>query len=176
MRKPIVCCVTDRKSAGAPASVDGVVRSIQEAVGAGVDWVQIREKDLQGGKLLELARKAVRIAGARTRVVVNDRLDVALAAGAGGVHLGGESLEPGELARWLRAKGDAPEDFLSTLNSVALRGFRVTRKSEFSSVRGRCERAGAAKASPISVEKTTALTRPPFAWRCAWREGACDGW
>ena len=51
---------------------------------AGRDEVQIREKDLDGGALLALVHAAVR---AGVRVVVNDRVDVALAAGAFGVHL-----------------------------------------------------------------------------------------
>ncbi len=54
----------------------------------GVDWIQVREKDLPTRDLLELARAAsacVRPYG--TRLLVNARLDVALAAGAHGVHL-----------------------------------------------------------------------------------------
>ena len=58
------------------------------AVAAGVDRVQLREKDLNGGPLLRLAaelRSICRDGGAE--LVVNDRLDVALAAGADGVQL-----------------------------------------------------------------------------------------
>ncbi|HXX43419.1 MAG TPA: thiamine phosphate synthase, partial [Candidatus Acidoferrales bacterium] len=85
------------------------------AVMAGADWVQIREKDLPGRKLFELARAAVRAAieagGRKVRVLINDRLDVALAAGVAGVHLGGESLPAREVVRWCRS-GNAPADFL----------------------------------------------------------------
>jgi len=78
---------------------------------AGVDWVQIREKDLPGRKLFELARAAVDAAAAHKALVfVNDRLDVALAAGAAGVHLGGESLRPMDAIRWCR-EGNAPTGF-----------------------------------------------------------------
>ena len=55
-----------------------------------IDFVQIREKDLQAGELAELTRRvmaAVREPGSRTKVLVNSRVDVALAAGADGVHL-----------------------------------------------------------------------------------------
>jgi len=57
---------------------------------AGVDWIQLREKDLCGGESLELARsaiEAIRSRASSTRIIVNDRVDVALASGAGGVHL-----------------------------------------------------------------------------------------
>ena len=62
-------------------------------------------------ELLELAKTAVGIAAGGARVIVNDRLDVALAAGAAGVHLGGESLPARDLLRWCR-EGNAPADFL----------------------------------------------------------------
>jgi thiamine-phosphate pyrophosphorylase len=62
-----------------------------EAVAAvGVDWIQLREKDLGGRESLELARSAltvVRTRAPQTRIFMNDRVDVALAAGTGGVHL-----------------------------------------------------------------------------------------
>ncbi|MGH9561270.1 MAG: thiamine phosphate synthase, partial [Terracidiphilus sp.] len=45
------------------------------------------------------------------RVMINDRLDVALAAGASGVHLGHESIPTADVVRWCRS-GNAPEDFL----------------------------------------------------------------
>ncbi len=87
--KPLLCYITDRKQlpGGDPLPV------IRAAIAAGVDLIQIREKDLATRPLLDLARAAVAIArGTVTRILVNDRLDVALAAGAAGVHLGTESL------------------------------------------------------------------------------------
>jgi thiamine-phosphate pyrophosphorylase len=74
------------------------------SIEAGVDWIQIREKDLSGKPLTELTRETVAAAARRrTRVIVNDRLDVAVAVGAGGVHLGRESLPVREVVAW-RAK------------------------------------------------------------------------
>jgi len=67
-----------------------LLRSIESAAAAGADWIQIREKDLCGGETLELTRavlESIRIRAPHTRILVNDRLDVALAAAAGGVHL-----------------------------------------------------------------------------------------
>lgn len=60
---------------------------IEKNAARGCDWIQIREKDLPAADLLELVRAAV--ARARPRgaaVLVNGRVDVALAAGADGVH------------------------------------------------------------------------------------------
>ena len=85
-------------------------RSLQDcircAAAAGADWIQIREKDLEARSLVELAR----FAAAETRatsahVFVNDRLDVALAAAAAGVHLGEKSLPLETVVEWRRSAG-----------------------------------------------------------------------
>jgi thiamine-phosphate pyrophosphorylase len=84
-----ICYITDRHA----LEPQPLLPFIVEAVRAGVDLLQIREKDLATRELLELVKGAVSAAeGTTTRVVVNDRLDVALAAGAAGVHLGTRSL------------------------------------------------------------------------------------
>src|SRR5262249_19838821 len=72
---------------------------------AGVDMIQIRERDLDGGPLASLVAEDVRLTrGTATRVVVNDRLDVALACGADGVHLRGDSV-PSQAARSIAPPG-----------------------------------------------------------------------
>ncbi len=119
VKKNIVCYVTDRKSLiPAAETIDAkILENIRTALDAGVDWIQIREKDLPARELLDLARQAVQMADARggkipqsARIIVNDRLDVALAAGAHGVHLGQASAVGGDVVRWCRA-GNAPADF-----------------------------------------------------------------
>lgn len=116
-KPPVVCYVTDRRSLAATNSVAALISSIRVAIAAGVDWVQIREKDLSSRELLDLATSAVHaadeLAGGSppTRIIVNDRLDVALAAGAAGVHLGRESIPAAEVVRWCRG-GKAPRGFL----------------------------------------------------------------
>ncbi|HXX18769.1 MAG TPA: thiamine phosphate synthase [Candidatus Acidoferrum sp.] len=113
--------MTDRRALDAGGHRAGVLAQIRAAVAAGVDWVQIREKDLTARELLAMTREAVRVAAenGEARVIVNDRLDVALAAGAAGVHLGGESLPAREAVRWCR-QGNAPEDFLIGISCHAL--------------------------------------------------------
>lgn len=104
--KPILCYVTDRRQlAGRPLR-----GAIEGALEAGADWVQIREKDLPTRELLAVVSDAVAAAAAvrpEARIMVNDRLDVALAAGAHGVHLGGESLPVADVVRWLGAQSRA---------------------------------------------------------------------
>ncbi len=92
MSPPIrLCYITDRKS----LEPKPLLPLIGEAVQAGIDLIQIREKDLPTRALLELVESAVAAAkGTPTRIIVNDRLDVALAAGAEGVHLGTQSIPP----------------------------------------------------------------------------------
>lgn len=106
----VVCYVTNRKLLGAGDPAKNIVARIDAAIAAGANWVQIREKNLAGRELLEIARAAVHAAATQALVFVNDRLDVALAAGAAGVHLGGESLRAREVVRWCR-DGNAPAGF-----------------------------------------------------------------
>lgn len=84
-----LCYITDRHALEPLPLLPRVL----DAIRAGVDLVQVREKDLATRPLLALVRAAVEAATARpTHVIVNDRLDVALAGGAAGVHLGTESM------------------------------------------------------------------------------------
>ena len=96
-RKPLLCYVTDRRSlAGAPA-LTTELQKIEQATKAGVDWIQIRERDLSGRQLAKLTEQAILRAGDGSAVLVNDRVDVAIATGASGVHLGEHSLPPMEV-------------------------------------------------------------------------------
>ena len=79
-------CITDRMQAD-------VIDTARRAIDAGTEMLQIREKALEAAELLDLVIRVVEIAGGTsTKVLVNDRLDVALAAGADGVHLPGDGL------------------------------------------------------------------------------------
>ena len=75
--------------------MDMAALAAARAIAAGVDWVQIREKDLSVRHLLELVQRAVLLAaGSRTKIVVNSRPDIALAAHAAGMHLPAGSISP----------------------------------------------------------------------------------
>lgn len=98
----IVCLVTDRRRFVEP--VRDLLDQVRRAVDAGIDLVQLRERDLEAAPLTELVGKLVTITrGSATRVVVNDRLDVAIAGAADGVHLRYDSVAVAD-ARALAAK------------------------------------------------------------------------
>ena len=87
--------ITDRRAAGGEAAL---MAHVERAAAQGVEWIQVREKDLPARELCDLVRRTVAVASPRgTRVLVNSRADVALAAGAHGVHLSGDSIAPAAL-------------------------------------------------------------------------------
>jgi thiamine-phosphate pyrophosphorylase len=84
---------------GKTAKGRDLVTVTREAIAGGADVIQLREKELPAGRILELARairKAIRTEEAV--FLINDRPDIALAAGADGVHLGQDDIPP-EAAR-----------------------------------------------------------------------------
>ena len=98
--KHLICVVTDRQrllpAAAGTASLDSLVTFVGAAARAGVDLIQLRERDLGARALATLTVRCMAEAeGTRARVLVNDRIDVAMAAGAHGVHLRGDSVDPG---------------------------------------------------------------------------------
>ncbi len=81
------CCITDRGL--------GSVRRLLSSGGA--DWVQIREKELSGRELTSLVRSVMAMPNPRgAKILVNTRVDVAMAAGAAGVHLPAGSITASE--------------------------------------------------------------------------------
>ena len=98
---PFLCLVTDR------TLCDGSLEErVAAAVSGGVDAVQLREKDMPSGELLELARLLRAVTQDKALLLINDRLDVALAAGADGLHLPEASLSVRD------AKGIAPSNLI----------------------------------------------------------------
>jgi thiamine-phosphate pyrophosphorylase len=101
-----LCYVTDRKTLSGNAGEQTLLllEKIERAARAGVDCIQIREKDLSGRELSVLVLEALRRVPSSSRILVNDRLDVALAVGAAGVHLGESSLPVAEAKRLITDK------------------------------------------------------------------------
>jgi len=122
LERPILCLVTDRRRlAGGDATFETarvrLAGMARDAVEAAIDLIQVRERDLETAQLVDLVSVLMDIArGSATRIIVNDRLDVALACGAGGVHLRSDSIAPAAFAasginRTPGASG-TPGDFL----------------------------------------------------------------
>jgi thiamine-phosphate pyrophosphorylase len=108
-----------------PAAEDfsSVLQLVQAAVVARIDLVQIREKNLSASVLYQLASSAAGITkGSATKLLINDRSDIAAASGADGVHLTTSSL-PTAVVR--QTFGD---DFLIGVSTHSLEEARLARK------------------------------------------------
>src|SRR3954466_13495622 len=84
--------ITDRTQFAGDESArrKALLSKVAECARAGVDYIQLREKDLSGRELESVAKEAVkqvRAAGPKTRLLVNSRPDIAIACGLDGVHL-----------------------------------------------------------------------------------------
>jgi thiamine-phosphate pyrophosphorylase len=115
--------ITDRKqfSGSAAEQEQKLLEKIHQCAAAGVDYIQLREKDLTTRDLEQLGAKAMESipVGSATRLLINSRIDVALACDAHGVHLPANSLSPSEArAIFARAGKRNPVIGIST-HSVA---------------------------------------------------------
>src|SRR2546423_6823161 len=102
--KPILYLIT--RGASQPSATskspefESILRQVSAAVGAGIDLIQIREKNLSARVSFELCEQAVQLTnGTSTRLLVNDRADIAVSAGAHGVHLTTRSIDAGAIRK-----------------------------------------------------------------------------
>jgi thiamine-phosphate pyrophosphorylase len=106
--------ITDRKgfAGGETEQRAALLRRIAEAARAGVDYIQLREKDLATDQLEQLAGEAVRVVrenSVTTKLLINGPADIAIAVGADGVHLPSGSAPPSEIrAAWIKASEREP--------------------------------------------------------------------
>jgi thiamine-phosphate pyrophosphorylase len=108
----LLCYITDRTQLGDSESQCRLrlLGRVQDAVEHGVDYIQLREKDLPVRQLESLAREAVHIlrefSTGRTKLLINSRVDVAMSVCADGVHLRSNDLSPVDVRRACRAAGN----------------------------------------------------------------------
>jgi thiamine-phosphate pyrophosphorylase len=92
--------ITDRHSLG---STTALLDNIERNLGLGVEWIQIREKDLCSRDVFRLVERALALPNPHgSKILLNTRVDIALAAGAAGVHLPSDSPKP---RRWRTVAG-----------------------------------------------------------------------
>lgn len=130
--RPLLYYITDRTQLAAdePMRRRALLERIASAARAGVDYVQLREKDLQVCELEQMAAAAVATlrrvgeeTGHRAKLLINSRIDVAIACGADGVHLPAGELGADE-ARVICEKAGLPRPTIGvschTVQEVAL--------------------------------------------------------
>ena len=160
---PKLVLVTDRHATGGRELSDVVAAALD----AGLPAVQLRDKDLPGRPLLALAER-LRALTARTGALlfVNDRVDVAIAAGADGVHLGGGSM-PVEAARRLLPPGavigvstHSAEELSTTTADFAFFGpvYATPSKAAFGAPQGEARLREAVTAARVPVVAIGGIT------------------
>ena len=101
--------ITDRKQLAddEPDRTRRLLEKIAEAARAGVDYIQVRERDFSARELALLATEAeARVRGTKCKLLINSRVDVAIAAGADGVHLRSDDIRASDArAIWAKSTG-----------------------------------------------------------------------
>lgn len=130
LQLPIIYAITTGTTTAQTTPDDpaftSVLRHVEAAVTAQVSLIQIREKELTARVLYELTVRAADITrGSTTRLLVNDRFDVARAAGADGVHLTARSLPTN------RIREICGENFLIGVSTHSLEEARAAANADF---------------------------------------------
>lgn len=128
LSKPILYLITLGASTEATTAdspeFKQILEQVSAAVDAGIDLIQIREKRLTARVLFELATRASALTrGSPTRLLINDRVDVAKAARADGVHLTTQSIDAETV------RNTFGEEFLIGVSTHSLAEARVARDS-----------------------------------------------
>ena len=171
---PIFFYITDRRSlpGDAPGQRCRLLEKIAEAARLGVDYIQLREKDLSGRELELLARDALRAICENTRLrtdnrkpktalLVNSRTDVALASGAEGVHLRSDDISPKEVrAIWKSAVSISSRDHSPSIPIISVACHTSEEVAEEEVAEAETEGANLAIFAPVFEKKDSPATTP----------------
>ena len=162
----LLCYITDRKQFSEDEATRRrlLLQKIADAARCGVDFIQLREKDLSARELEALAREAVGIVqknvGAEnresgTRLLINSRTDIAIAVGADGVHLRSDDLSPSQVRTIWAASGAGSRARVTV--SVSCHSAEDVRRAaadgaDFVLFGPVLEKQGAAQIGPASLE------------------------
>ncbi len=148
--------ITDRSQLPGDESArrHALLAKVAEAARAGVDYIQLREKDLSTRELETLAREVaelVRENSPSTRLLINSRTDVALAAEADGVHLRADDVAPHEVRQVLEVSAHRP---LTTDHFLVAASCHTHEEV----IRAEAEKAGFAVFAPVFAKRGAAGT------------------
>jgi thiamine-phosphate pyrophosphorylase len=157
--------ITDRTQFPGDESARGraLLAKIAEAAHCGVDFIQLREKDLPIRELEALARAALRVVRENSppgnnrvqtaRLLINSRSDVALACGADGVHLRSDDISPTEVRKIWAQAGDPARALVSvSCHSVADVARAASEKADFAVFAPVFEKKDAPQVNPAGLD------------------------
>lgn len=143
MPQPLLYYITDRRAfpGDEAARRRALLVKISEAAAVGIDYIQLREKDLSARDLEDLAREAIASSrnaqpstqsrASRTVLIINSRVDVALATSADGVHLPANELLTVDVRNaWDRSPARGTEDLVPATISVSCHTLDDVRRAE----------------------------------------------
>jgi thiamine-phosphate pyrophosphorylase len=174
-RSPLLYYITSRAAFAGDEQARRfrLLEKIEEADGCGIDYIQLREKDMPIRELESLAREVVAIIRnarkklrieVRTALLINSRTDVALAAGADGVHLPADDIPPSDVRKaWKDGAGQRDASILRPQFATSNRADPLIAVSCHSSeevVRAAASRATFAVFAPVFEKKDTPDTIP----------------
>jgi thiamine-phosphate pyrophosphorylase len=166
--------ITDRKAFPGDERTRRVrlLDKISEAASQGIDYIQLREKDLSARELESLAREAMRIIlklrtenrELRTALLINSRTDIALATAAAGVHLRSDDISPQEVRAAGKCGAGAPStnswQALARENSPRDPLIAVSCHSHEEVTKAAANQASFAVFAPVFEKKDTPATLP----------------
>lgn len=165
--------ITDRSQfpGTEPARRAALSLKIAEAADAGVDYIQLREKDLSARELESLAQDAMQVVREanttpdrrrpRTRLLINSRTDVALAIGADGVHLRSTDISPAIVRHILAARAEKSLSFSVAVSCHSIQEVRIAESegASFAVFAPVFEKSGAPKMQSTGLETLAEASR-----------------